>query len=534
MSERTRFLPAGSDAVLVELPDLDRTLALFEALRTAPPAGVREIIPAARTLLVRFYPLLTDRERLAEALSSAKVSGAGAQQGGTFDIPVTYDGEDLPEIAELMGLPITEVIRRHSEATYTVAFTGFAPGFAYMSCDDPAFDVPRRQSPRTRIPAGSVALAGRFGGIYPSDSPGGWQLLGRTPLAMWDLGRPRAALLAPGDRVRFREMAKGAKVPVPALSAKDRTRTASTSNAGLVVTRADRPALFQDLGRGGQADQGVSVSGALDRDSIAGANRCVGNPDGAPAIEIAYGGFALKADRPVTLAVAGAPCRLTIGTADGQRLTAPLARPFALDAGETLNLDTPSEGTRSYLALRGGFIVESVLGSASTDTLAKIGPEPITTGDVLVPAWAPAVAVDPFRLAPPQLPKTGDTVTLDILLGPRADWFTPEAVAALLSQDWLVTPETSRVGARLSGAVPLERCDSTELASEGVVLGAIQVPHSGQPVLFLADHPLTGGYPVIAVVAGHHLDLAGQVPIGAKLRFKVVAPFDSFTRKLPL
>ena len=151
MSERMRFLPAGSDAVLIELPDLDCTLALFGALRTATPAGVREIIPAARTLLVGFDPLLTDRERLTDTLSSASVSGGGARQGELFDIPVTYDGEDLPEVAAIMGLPVSEVIRRHTEATYTVAFTGFAPGFAYMSCDDPAFDVPRRQSPRTRI-----------------------------------------------------------------------------------------------------------------------------------------------------------------------------------------------------------------------------------------------------------------------------------------------------------------------------------------------------------------------------------------------
>jgi KipI family sensor histidine kinase inhibitor len=529
MSERMRFLPAGSDAVLVEFPDLNRTLALFDALQAIPPAGVEEIIPAARTLLFRFDPHLTDRERLANAISSAKVSGGGTSQGEVFDIPVTYDGEDLQEIAGIMGLPEAEVIRRHTEATYTVAFTGFAPGFAYMTCDDPAFDVPRRQSPRTRIPAGSVALAGRFGGIYPSESPGGWQLIGRTPLAMWDLNRPRAALLTPGDRVRFRDMARGATVPVMERTAQT-PKPQADPDPGLQVIRADRPALFQDLGREGRAGQGVSASGALDRAGLVEANLCLGNPRGAPVLEIAYGGFALKAGCPVTLAVTGAPCPLTIVATDGKRLAAPFARPFALDAGEMLTLDAPSAGTRSYLALRGGFAVETILGSASTDTLAKVGPSVIGAGDILTPARAPATAVDPFLPAPPDLPKAGDRVKLDVLPGPRADWFTPEAITTLLSQDWQVTSETSRVGARLAGAMPLERCDATELASEGTPLGAIQVPHSGQPVLFLADHPLTGGYPVIAVVAAHHLDLAGQIPIGAKIRFNAIAAFDPPTR----
>uniref|UniRef100_UPI0033352F41 5-oxoprolinase subunit B family protein n=1 Tax=Mesorhizobium sp. M0050 TaxID=2956861 RepID=UPI0033352F41 len=136
-----------------------------------------------------------------------------------FDIPVVYDGEDLDDVAELLGWSVDELISRHIDATYTVAFTGFAPGFAYMTCDDPAFDVPRRNNPRLRIPAGSVALGGKFGGIYPADSPGGWQLLGRTPLKMWDANRSPAALLALGDRVRFRDMAKGAAVPAQCLQA---------------------------------------------------------------------------------------------------------------------------------------------------------------------------------------------------------------------------------------------------------------------------------------------------------------------------
>ena len=523
MSERQRFLPAGSDALLVELDDLETTLTFFDRLRAAPPEGVKELVPAARTVMIRFDPLVTNRPTIAAFVARIDLSLRSARQGETFDIPLTYDGEDLGEVAEFLGWSVEELIRRHTEATYTVAFTGFAPGFAYMTCDDAAFDVPRRKTPRVRIPAGSVAIAGKFGGIYPTDSPGGWQLLGTTPLRMWDTARARAALLAPGDRVRFRDMAKGAIVPT---FVTERQADTAPPAEGLRVIRTDRPALYQDLGRPGQADQGVSESGALDRAALRAANLCVGNPGDAAAIEITFGGFALSADRPVTLALTGAPSPHEIRTADGRTVSAPFARPFALDAGDALTLGVPSEGMRSYLALRSGFVVEPVLGSASTDTLAKVGPPPIAAGHVLAPANRPAAAVDPDGPEPKQLPQTGETVTLDVVLGPRTDWFTEKGVQTFLSQEWEVTAESSRVGVRLSGSAPLERRDAAELPSEGTALGSIQVPHSGQPVLFLADHPLTGGYPVIGVVAAHHLDLAGQIPIGARIRFNPIVAFD--------
>lgn len=524
MSERLRFLPAGSDSFLVELADLETTLTLLDALLADMPEGVIEAIPAARTVMVRFDPQVTDRTRLTARISRFDLTKRSSRQGELFEIPVAYDGEDLGDVAEHLGWTVDEVVRRHTEATYTVAFTGFAPGFAYMTCDDPGFDVPRRKSPRVRIPAGSVAIAGKFGGIYPSDSPGGWQLLGTTPLKMWDTTRTRAALLSPGDRVRFRDIAKGAAVPV-AVPQKPEPELAVLAK-GLLVTRADRPALYQDLGRPGRASQGVAQSGALDRGALRAANLCLGNPRDAAAVEITFGGFAVKADRPVTMAVAGASCPLTIRTAAGREVVAPFARPFALDAGDELVLGAPAGGMRSYLALRGGFLVEPVLGSAATDTLAKIGPGAIRAGSVLVPDDQASGAVDPAPPAPPRLPRAGEIVTLDVILGPRTDWFTQDGVETLRSQDWEVTPESSRVGMRLSGAVAIERRDQAELPSEGTALGAIQVPHTGQPVLFLADHPLTGGYPVIGVVAQHHLDLAGQIPIGARIRFNPTKAFD--------
>lgn len=524
MCELLRFLPAGSDGFLVELKDLETTLTLLDAILATPLPGVVEAIPAARTVMIKFDPYLTDRQTLTNSIARMDLSKRSVRQGDLFEIPVTYDGADLEEVAKLLGWSVEELIRRHTEATYTVAFTGFAPGFAYMTCDDEGFDVPRRRSPRVKVPAGSVALAGKFGGIYPSDSPGGWQLLGSTPLKMWDTARERPALLAPGDRVCFRNLAQRPAIPVT--SVKGKRPASAPVTEGLLVTRSDRPALYQDLGRKGRSSQGVSESGALDRGAMQAANLLLGNPRESAVIEVTFGGFAFQADRAVTVAVTGAPCSMTIRTPNGSEIKAPFARAFALDAGDEVTLGIPLAGMRSYLALRGGFLVEPMLGSAATDTLAKVGPETIQTGSLLVPASKPACAVDESPQEAGRLPRAGEIVTLDVIPGPRTDWFTQAGIETLRTQEWDVTPQSSRIGMRLSGNAPIERSVHGELPSEGTAHGAIQVPAEGQPVLFLADHPLTGGYPVIGVVASHHLDLAGQIPIGARIRFNLIAAFD--------
>lgn len=516
-----RVLPLTPQSFLIELADLDATLALFDALIADPLDGVAEVVPAARTLMVRATPgTAADAVLAARIAERQRLAGdrATPSQGDPIDIPVRYDGEDLDDVARHMGLTTTEVIAAHQAAVWQVAFCGFAPGFAYMTCADPRFDVPRRPTARTRIPAGSVALAGRFSGIYPQASPGGWQLLGTTPVPMWDLTRDPPALLRPGGRARFVSETAPRTVR-PAAS-----EAAPTQASGLRVLASALPILFQDEGRPGQTGQGVSGSGALDRGAFHAANRRLGNPANTPALEITQGPVRLAADLPLTLALEGGVTEAWIETG-GRRSTVDVTRPFAMDPGDELVLSAPSRGMRSYLALRGGFAVTPVLGSAATDTLAQIGPAPLRAGAVIGLARAPADAVDPAPRAPRHLPAPGDVVELPVTLGPRTDWFAPEIVARFLSQTWEVTAQSSRVGIRLAGVEPLTRTDAAELPSEGTETGAIQVPHSGQPVLFLADHPLTGGYPVIATVTPGALDLAAQIPPGARLRFTALRPF---------
>ena len=203
----TRFLSCGREAVLVEVEDLDEALALYAALRAAALPGVTDLVPAARTVLVRLDPAATSPARVRTAIAGLPVDRQHRPDAGTVTIPVRYDGPDLPDVAAHTGLTEAEVVARHTGSEWTVAFAGFAPGFGYLTGGDPRLEVPRRETPRTRIPAGSVGLAGRFAGVYPHDSPGGWQLIGSTTLRVWDTDRDPPALLAPGVRVRFEEVA---------------------------------------------------------------------------------------------------------------------------------------------------------------------------------------------------------------------------------------------------------------------------------------------------------------------------------------
>jgi KipI family sensor histidine kinase inhibitor len=198
-----RFLPCGRKAVLVELDDLDEAMALAADLYAARPAGITELVPGARSVLIRFDAAHTSRQVIVSDVAARKPTRVARPSGRLVRLPVSYDGADLAEVARLAGMSTAEVVRRHTAATYDVAFTGFAPGFCYLSGGDPQLDVPRRQTPRTKVPAGTVALAGEFTGIYPREAPGGWQLIGRTDVTMWDLDRTPPALLTPTDRVKF-------------------------------------------------------------------------------------------------------------------------------------------------------------------------------------------------------------------------------------------------------------------------------------------------------------------------------------------
>lgn len=201
-----RLMPAGDTALLVELGDLDEVLSLYAQLDEDLPEGVIDLVPAATTLLLTIDPRGTDVERISRQVSGITVGSRERATTGEVEIPVVYDGEDLAEVGRITGLGERGVVEAHTGTPWTVAFCGFAPGFGYMVGGDERLRVPRRDNPRTRVPAGSVAIAGEFASVYPRESPGGWQLIGRTALEVWDIGREPPALLVPGTTVRYVEV----------------------------------------------------------------------------------------------------------------------------------------------------------------------------------------------------------------------------------------------------------------------------------------------------------------------------------------
>lgn len=268
----------------------------------------------------------------------------------------------------------------------------------------------------------------------------------------------------------------------------------------------------QDLGRPGLASIGVGCSGAADPTALRAANRLLGNDQGAAALELTIGGLEVRAHGDLLVALTGAPCPMSV---DGTPVAANAV--VRVRDGARLRLGVPPTGLRSWLAVRGGIDVPPVLGSRSTDLLSGVGPGIVTAGQCLPVGPSPQteLVTDVLPVAAP----VGGDARLRVIPGPRLDWFVDDAFDVLLRGSYEVTADANRVGARLSGPM-LERRDSAELPSEGMVTGALQVPPSGQPTIFLADHPVTGGYPVIAVVASADLSVAAQLRPGQRVTFQ--------------
>ncbi|WP_433954613.1 biotin-dependent carboxyltransferase family protein [Janibacter indicus] len=288
---------------------------------------------------------------------------------------------------------------------------------------------------------------------------------------------------------------------------------AVTGTRALEVVATGPQATVQDLGRVGLAGLGVGRSGAADPASLRLANRLLGNPEGTASLEVTFGGLEVRARGGMWVAVTGAT---TPATVDGRPVGH--AAVTWLPDGASLRLVAATAGLRSYVAVRGGIDVDPVLRSRSTDTLAGLGPAVPSPGTLLPVGRAP-FAAPVVDVAPVAAPTTGE-VRLRVVPGPRDDWFVADALDTLVGGAYEVTSESDRVGMRLSGP-RLERARDGELKSEGMVPGALQVPPSGQPTLFLADHPVTGGYPVIGVVVAADIGRAAQAQPGQQLRFEI-------------
>lgn len=279
----------------------------------------------------------------------------------------------------------------------------------------------------------------------------------------------------------------------------------------LQIVRAGPLLTVQDLGRPGWAHLGVPRSGALDAPALRLANRLVGNEEGVAGLETTLGGCTVRCTADRTVAVTGAPATVTV---DGRGVAS--RRPVQLPAGAVLDVGAARSGVRSYLAVAGGIAVREVLGSRATDLLSGLGPDPLSTGDA-VPLGEPAGTAASVEDVPEDL--LSNRLALRLRPGPRDDWIAERAWRTLLAEPYEVSPDSNRIGVRLRGPA-LERATDAELPSEGLVLGAVQVTADGLPLVFLADHPTTGGYPVIGVIEPAGLPGLAQGRPGTRVSFR--------------
>ena len=522
---------AGDSMLLVEFePVVDRAvnarvLAVAAALRERRMPGVREVRATLRSVAVDYDPLRVERSAVVTAVQGALAASPRVEPGRVIEIPVAYGGEygpDLDEVAARSGMDARAAVHAHADREYHAFMVGFMPGFTYLGPVSEAIVAPRRATPRLRVPGGSVGIAGSLTGVYPRACPGGWALIGRTHVPMFDLSK--GCVVRPGDRVRFVPLDPSDRLgefPVrpsmPGVEAEAEDPAATVISPGLLTT-------VQDAGRWGHQGSGVPVGGALDAPARAEANAAVGNAPDAAVLEATLSGLDLRLDRECTVAVSGADLGAEL---DGVPMA--LDEPAKAGAGARLRLTARRSGMRAYVALAGGLAVPVVLGSRSTELGAGFGGfegRALRAGDRLaVDRFTPSAALPSLprpsvrrALAPP-----GGGVRLRVLVGPHEQWFTAAALEALERTRFLVTPHSNRVGYRLQGDVPLTRAAAGEMISDATVIGGLQVPHDGQPILLMADRQVTGGYPIMATVITADLPVAGQLAPGDWVRFVVCA-----------
>jgi KipI family sensor histidine kinase inhibitor len=520
-----RISEAGDSALLLELDEVidaavnARAIAIASAVRRAALQGVRDVVPTYRSVAVHFDPLAVDVEMVRDVMRRAADAAPAPREGKTIVIPVQYGGDmgpDLRDVAAFAGVSADEVVGRHAGVSYRVFMLGFLPGFAYMGTVDETIAMPRHATPRVKVPAGSVGIGRRQTGVYPRDSPGGWRIIGRTAVSLFDSHRSPAALLAPGDTVRF----VPDKIRADVVSGFGRTSGSPPQGRhyarSLTVLRPGLLTTIQDVGRWGHQSSGVPVSGPMDRVSHRVANALVGNDPAAALLEATLVGPEIRIETAALVAVAGADLGARL---DGAEM--PLHQPVRCRAGAVLGFGERRSGVRAYVAFSGGITVPSVLGSRATHThcgLGGVGGRAIAAGDSL-PLGDERTA-SPWRVIDVPSRRVTGGARLRVIPGPQDAAFPAEALDVLQRTRFTVTPQSDRMGYRLTGRT-IPRIDGGEMISDATCAGALQVPPSGDPILLMSDRQTTGGYPQIATVITADLPLAGQLAPGDWIEFDV-------------
>jgi KipI family sensor histidine kinase inhibitor len=544
--------PLGDSAIVISIGETlepattSRVRAVAAEIERRAIPGVLDVVPAFGRIAVFFDPAqAASFEALRvefEAIATGAQPTTQSAPPRLVEIPVCYGGEHGPDL-ELIAAKIQkspgDVAALHAGADYQVHAIGFAPGFPYLGGLPPELATPRRDTPRPRVPAGSIGIGGMQTGIYPLETPGGWNIIGRTPLRLFDVERAEPSLLRTGDQVKFRSVTSAEFETLSAdAGSSDRVGPSATATAqnpeehhsnhsreyasrahtkrvsGVEVLRAGMFTTVQDLGRRGHRAEGVPLSGGADIFALRVANLLVGNHEREAVLEFTLVGPELKFLHDTVIAIGGA---------EFGKL--PRWRPIAVRAGATVKIGPARNGCRGYLAIAGGIDVAPVLGSRSTYVRGRLGGHEgrrLLNGDMLAVPEVRRTFRDHWRIDERILPRYSALAIVRVVPGEHLDQFDPAWMSAVFK----VSTQSDRMGVRMIGE-PLQRRVAGDLPSSPVAPGTVQVPPDGRPIVLLADAQIIGGYPQVAHVISVDLPVVSQLRPGDEVRFIQVSMADA-------
>lgn len=510
-----KILVAGDSSLVVKFgSEIDEKVnQAVRAFRMAAEKrkiqGVIEYIPTYCTVYVIYDPIVISTSEIIQTLQDVakEASAVELPESNVVEVPVAYGGKngpDLENVAKVHGLSPEEVVKRHCSKDYLVYMLGFTPGFAFCGALEDDLATPRLKQPRTKVPAGSVGIAGKQTGLYAISSPGGWQLIGRSITRFYNPEAEPPVPVKAGDYVRF--------VPISAEEFDEHAAEVEAADnppdysnwepGGTPVMNVILPGILssiQDRGRIGYQEFGISASGAMDELAFRLANKIVGNDDNAAGLEVTMLGPKLEIQKDVLIAVTGADLSLTVNDMPAQMYTA-----LHLKKGDIVAFGEPKVGMRAYIAVNGGFSVPLVMGSASTGLNGKIGGykgRKLEKGDVLtsVPLSIPTSFVG-YSVDPHDFVFGAEPNRFRVILGPEDDHFTDCGITTFFNSEYKLSDKCDRMGARLEGAIIEHNDKGPGIVSDGITMGAIQIPGDGKPMVLLKDRGTVGGYSKIGTL----------------------------------
>lgn len=509
-------------------------------------AGVLEVLPTYCSVSIYFdeaicqISLLKDLAQKALQRSEEEKTES-TDSARTITIPVCYEDQefapDLEKVALHAKLSKEEVIKLHSSSDYLIYMMGFLPGFPYLGGMNPRLETPRLETPRTKIPAGSVAIGGAQTGLYPVESPGGWNIIGRTPLRLFDVKREPFFLYEAGDKIRFLTITREefenfdeslwlAQVAGKSEASIETSDDAAISKevyecgGGIEILEPGLLTSIQDTGITGFQKYGIGQSGAMDQISFALANQICGNEKNAACLETTLAGPSIRFVTACDFAITGAV--FENATLDGMRIE--MNKKISAKAGSLLSCGFASKGLRSYIAFSGGLLVPKVFRSSSTNLKSKIGGY---MGRKLQAADQLAIGINkknpllvPDNKSTEEFTENKDVLLLDCIKSSQFDFFQEKIVKKFTDSIYTVSAESDRMGIRFTG--PGLECGKTDIISDAIPFGAVQITSAGLPVVMAADRQTTGGYAKIACVKKSAMYRLAQALPGTKVRFNLL------------